>query len=271
MKKWKRLLVCLICLLFVQAPAFHLTAPVQAAAETKSGLVKENGKYYFYNSKGVKIKSKWKSIKASNGKTYRYYFSKDGSALTGTKSALLLKKIGGKYYAFNSQARAVTKAWKSIKDKKGNVSRYYFGSDGAAYMGSTLGGAVIPKIAKIGAKQYAFGADGKMLTGVWAVPDDPDNPSQVHFYAFNFSNGVYNAKVSSSLNAVAATGANATVLRKRLAPYAGQPLKEAKMGDSCFGDGEDWLWTYSNFEISVFYPSKGTTLQVQGVSPRFQY
>ncbi len=276
MKKWKKVLVFLICLLFVQAPAVHLTAPVQAAARTKTGLVKENGKYYFYNSNGAKVKSKWKSVKAANGKTYRYYFSSDGSALTGTRTAPLLKKIGGKYYAFNSQGRAITNAWKSIKDKNGKASRYYFDENGAAYMGSTVSGAVIPNVVKIGAKQYAFGADAKMVTGVWVIPEkDPDKPdgydlSKAQFYAFNFSNGAYNAKVSSSLNAVAVTGAHASILQARLSPYAGKPKKETQ-GESCFGDGTDVLWTYSNFQVSVFHPRNGQAEQVQGVSPKYNY
>ena len=73
------------------------------AATAKSGLKKENGKYYYY-VKGRKLKNKWKVLKRS-GKYYRYYFGKDGAAYAGKKgydgNIHKVAKIDGSYYGFD--------------------------------------------------------------------------------------------------------------------------------------------------------------------------
>ena len=106
-KKWKRMLVLLLCLLFVQAPALRLVSPMQAAAASKSGLTVKKGNYYFYNAKGVKIKNKWKKIKGSY-----YYFGSNGAAVKGKKemgvSVPAVKKIDGKKYAFDPEGRRMS-------------------------------------------------------------------------------------------------------------------------------------------------------------------
>ncbi|MDO4277096.1 MAG: hypothetical protein Q4D16_25835 [Eubacteriales bacterium] len=112
MKKWKKILAVMLCLLFVQAPVISLTEPVVAeAAAVKSGLKKENGKYYFY-VKGQRVKNTWKNVKTtSGGKTTvsRYYFGKDGAAYAGKRVNGMyvpaVKKINGKYYGFGVAAR----------------------------------------------------------------------------------------------------------------------------------------------------------------------
>ena len=86
-------------------------------ATVKKGLVKEKGKYYFYEVKedgtSVRIKNKWKNVKdAKTKKTYRYYFGKDGAAYAGSKDMfgrkkLAVKKIGGKQYGFDTNARMI--------------------------------------------------------------------------------------------------------------------------------------------------------------------
>ena len=47
----------------------------------KSGLIKEGTKYVYYDKKGNKLKSKWKTI----GKN-RYYFKVDGTAAVGNQN-----------------------------------------------------------------------------------------------------------------------------------------------------------------------------------------
>lgn len=247
MKKWKKLMALLLCLLFVLPSG--LNPAVQADAASKSGLVKENGKYYFYNSKGAKVKSKWKSVKAANGTSYRYYFSKDGAAYMGTKTTPLLKKIGGNYYAFNSQGRAITNAMKKI-----NGNYYYFGSKGAAVTGKINAGMMVPAVKKIGGKTYGFDAEGKRIYGVYVILD---KNYKSYFYYFNTKTGVFDAAVSHKLRVASAEGKPAGVLKGLLAPYAGQP-KEEVYEEGCYGDGKDVVWTYQNFMVGVFRPRNGS-------------
>ena len=105
----------MLCLLFVQTPALHLTAPLQAAAAAKSGLTKEKGNYYFYNAKGVKIKNKWKKVKGSY-----YYFGANGAAVKGKKEMGMLvpafKTIARKKYAFDSEGKRMSGV--ILKDNK---------------------------------------------------------------------------------------------------------------------------------------------------------
>lgn len=271
MKRWKMLLVVLACLLFIQTPAVSLPEPVQAAAKaSKSGLVKEKGKYYYYNSKGKKVKNKWMTVKAANGKEYRYYFSKDGSALTGTKKGALLKSIGGKLYAFNSQGRALTGVMKKIPDSSGKAAWYYFDKDGAAAMATKVNGAENPALITYKGKQYAFGADGKRLSGAVVILQQPNGIISQKFYVFNSSNGAFNKAVTDRLNAAAAVRANAATLKSMLVPYAGNPIKETSTGISCFDDdGEDVIWTYAHFQVSVFHPNNGGPDLVENVTLRY--
>lgn len=111
-KKWKKLLILFLCLLFVQAPALHLVQPVRAAAASKSGLTEKKGNYYFYNAKGVKIKNKWKKIKGSY-----YYFGSNGAAVKGKTEMEMdgmeitvpaVKTIAGKKYAFDSEGKRMS-------------------------------------------------------------------------------------------------------------------------------------------------------------------
>lgn len=111
MKKWKRILAIVLCLTFVSVPADVLTQPIAVEAAAKSGLVKENGKYYYY-AKGKILKNTWKTVAiTSNGKktNYRYYFGKDGAAYAGKKiygiNTPSVKKIDGKYYGFGVSGR----------------------------------------------------------------------------------------------------------------------------------------------------------------------
>ena len=113
----------MLCLLFVSVSvvsvnAAETTQTTQSGQTTvKKGLVKEKGKYYFYEVKedgtSARIKNKWKNVKdAKTKKTYRYYFGKDGAAYAGSKDMfgrkkLAVKKIGGKQYGFDTNARMI--------------------------------------------------------------------------------------------------------------------------------------------------------------------
>ncbi|MDO5337944.1 MAG: hypothetical protein Q4E89_10925 [Eubacteriales bacterium] len=113
MKKtnWKKLAVIVLCFLFVQTSLAYLVTPISVEGAVKSGLKKENNNYYYY-VKGKKVKNTWKNIKVkSNGKTvtYKYYFGSNGAAYKGKKEYGMMipafKKIKGKYYAFDHNAR----------------------------------------------------------------------------------------------------------------------------------------------------------------------
>ncbi len=198
-KKWKKLLILLLCLLFVQAPALHLVSPMQAAAASKKGLTVKKGNYYFYNAKGVKIKNKWKKVKGSY---------------------------------------------------------YYFGSNGAAVKGKNEMGMSVPAFKTIDGKKYAFDPEGKRMSGV-VIKNNK-------LFVFDSGSGVYDASATRKLRKAAGNGQPAGTLKTLLASWVGKPLKEEVIGDSCYGDGQDVLWYYKNFIVSVFRPTKGNEL-VMGI------
>ena len=123
LKKSVKIILTVFCLLFVSVSvvsvnAAETTQTTQSGQTTvKKGLVKEKGKYYFYEVKedgtSARIKNKWKNVKdAKTKKTYRYYFGKDGAAYAGSKDMfgrkkLAVKKIGGKQYGFDTNARMI--------------------------------------------------------------------------------------------------------------------------------------------------------------------
>lgn len=123
MKKWKKILALVLCLMFIQAPIVNIIQPVTVeAAAVKKGLKKEGGKYYFYD-KGKRVKNTWKTVKVKkNGKivSYRYYFGKNGAAYAGRLVYGLrtpaVKKINGKYYGFGISGRMI-KGTYVINDK----------------------------------------------------------------------------------------------------------------------------------------------------------
>lgn len=139
MKRWIRILLPLLCLTFLSAAVFQTAAPVTAeAASVKSGLKKENGNYYYYQS-GKKIKNTWKTVKVrKNGKTvsYRYYFGKNGAAYKGTKTLgeldLAFKKINGKYYGFNASAQMLKGTYVK-RSSTGRAQFYVFNSKTGVY------------------------------------------------------------------------------------------------------------------------------------------
>lgn len=69
---------------------------VQMKQAVKKGLIKEKGKYYYYE-KGKKVRNTWKNVRLSNGQTRRYYFMSSGAACTSSV------KWHGYYYVFNKK------------------------------------------------------------------------------------------------------------------------------------------------------------------------
>lgn len=133
MKKCKKILMLVLCLLMVQVPVLTVphTETVQAAT-VKKGLQKEKGKYYYYKN-GKKAQNTWKTIKIKeNGKTvsYRYYFGKNGAAYAAGKSTgkynVVVKKIKGVQYGFDTRGRLV----KGVYVNGGNLRFYAFTKKG---------------------------------------------------------------------------------------------------------------------------------------------
>ena len=121
-----------------------------------TGLAEIKGKLYYFNSKGV-MKTGMRQV----GKYY-YYFCSDGNAVKGWKKldgkwyyfakknyhrVKGVKTLGGKIYLFYSDGVMKTKGWR--KDSKGNW--YYINAGGDATVSTT-------KV--IGGKKYKFNKYG---------------------------------------------------------------------------------------------------------------
>lgn len=222
MKKWKKLLFLIACLMFVQVSTQVMTTPVNVeAATTKEGLKKENGKYYYYEN-GKKVTNTWKTVRS-----YKFYFGKTGAAYTNT-----VVKIKNSYYGFNKYGRMLTNAWKTVKGNK-----YYFGKTGVAYKGTVLYGEKQIKIVKINGKSYGFDTYARMVKG--------DYVKNGKFYSFNTKTGVYDASRTSKLRSASKYEKNASTLRSLL----GKPSKYEKL-DGCYG-GQEYYWYYKNVMVNV--------------------
>jgi len=135
------------------------------ASSSKNGLIKENGKTYYY--KNGKKQTGWQNI---NGK--RYYFStKDNAMLTG------VQKIGNKYYLLDSKTGALKDTYTGLY-KQGS-STYYFKSgsiqtgwqnmkEGKRYF-SVNSGKMLTGLQKIGNDNYYFNSKGILQTGTFNV------------------------------------------------------------------------------------------------------
>lgn len=293
MKKWKRILAVILCLLCVQVPILPETGAVQVQAATaKSGLKKENGKYYYY-SNGKKVKSIWKSITTtSNGKkvTYRYYFGKDGAAYAGKKvngaTQPALRKISGCYYAFDSYGRmmtgtyAINGIYRTFSSSTGKLTgvvgengKYYYYS-GSKKAVNTFKTVKIKGSDKTKIYKYYFGKDGAAYQGKIdmfgnAVPVVKKIGS--YYYGFNkyarmltgtyvindkfyvfASDGKMDQTTTNKLRKASRENTNAATLRSLL----GKPQKTLT-SDSCYGDGKDLLLYYPNFFVSLFKDKTG--------------
>lgn len=123
MKKTKRFLAVVLCMLLMLAPLAVVaeTVTVQAAEPqtVKVKLDKKTGKRYGYDENNQKVTQQW----GVTAKGFRYYFGKNGAAYQADqdmvgKYGILLKKIDGKYYGFDVSGHTV----KGIR--VGSVSMY---------------------------------------------------------------------------------------------------------------------------------------------------
>lgn len=123
MKKTKRLLAVVLCMLLMLTPLAVVaeTVTVQAAGPqtVKVKLDKKTGKRYGYDENNQKVTQQW----GVTAKGFRYYFGKNGAAYQADqdmvgKYGILMKKINGKYYGFDVSGHTV----KGIR--VGSVSMY---------------------------------------------------------------------------------------------------------------------------------------------------
>ena len=123
MKKTKRFLVVVLCMLLMLTPLAVVaeTVTVQAAEPqtVKVKLDKKTGKRYGYDENNQKVTQQW----GVTAKGFRYYFGKNGAAYQADqdmvgKYGILMKKINGKYYGFDVSGHTV----KGIR--VGSVSMY---------------------------------------------------------------------------------------------------------------------------------------------------
>lgn len=268
MRKWKMALAGALSLFMIETPVAYSLPVYSVAAEESTvadtavlnGLVKENNKYYYYVN--GKMQKGWQNVTTqSNGKsvTYRYYFGSNGAAYAATpQQKTLVKKIGGKYYGFNSLGRVRTNTFCNVKMKKGKTTstyRYYFGSNGAAYAGKKSYGTPEIAVKKIKGKYYGFNLNGNMVKGTWVKSGK--------FYVFGKS-GVYNAALSKKLRAAAGYEKDAAALLSLI----GNPKKIQVLENTCYGNGTEMYYYYDNYFADIFkFSGTGKTI-VLGVSAK---
>lgn len=188
-----------------------------SAAETEQVLKLENGLYHCYEN-GKLVTRDWRVI---DEKTY--YFKANGAA------AVLSCKIGSKYYIFNKKGQLLEPKKKSVVTV--GKAKYHVTPKGTAAKGWSAD------------KKYYSDNTGKCLTGIRVLKEK--------FYAFG-SSGKYNKTKTTKLRKAAKYEKNISTLKKLI----GKP-KKTKYYSSCYGDGKDGVWTYSNFKVYTFKPRSG--------------
>ena len=139
----------------------------KSTSSSKNGLIKENGKTYYY--KNGKKQTGWQTI---NGKKY-YFSTKDNAMLTG------VQKIGSKYYLLDSKTGALKNTYTGLYKQGSNT--YYFKSgniqtgwqnmkEGRRYF-SVNSGKMLTGLQKIGGDDYYFNSNGILQTGTFSVKD----------------------------------------------------------------------------------------------------
>ncbi|MCD7743918.1 MAG: hypothetical protein LUI13_01280 [Lachnospiraceae bacterium] len=136
-KMLQKLFLFALCLTLALSPAVSNVVggtTITAQAATKSGLVKKNGKYYYYKN-GKKVTNTWKTVtttsKSGKKTKNKYYFGSNGVAVmakstTNATYNIKLKTIKGKKYGFDTKARLVS----GIYVNENNLKFYYFNSKG---------------------------------------------------------------------------------------------------------------------------------------------
>ena len=136
-------------------------------SKVKNGIVKENGKTYYY--KNGKKQTGWQTI---NGKKY-YFSTKDSNMLTG------VQKIGNKYYLLDKSTGVLKDKYSGLY--KQNSGTYYFKNGdmqtgwqsmnaGKRYF-STKNGKMLTGVQTIGKDNYYFNEDGVLQVGKFNVGD----------------------------------------------------------------------------------------------------
>ena len=111
---------------------------LQDKETVKKGWQTENGKKYYYNSKGEKVKG-WQTINNNN----KYYFDNNGAMQTE------LKQINGQTYYLGTDG-IMKKGWQTINNKN-----YYFDNEGKMAVG----------IKVINSTTYYFNNNGQLGSG----------------------------------------------------------------------------------------------------------
>ncbi len=250
----KKFVIPLLAALFLLGAALPASACFAAEAqestaaeeEVKSGLKKENGSYYYYEE-GKKVKKTWETI---DGKVY--YFGSSGAALTKQWKT---RTVSGKkrYYYFGKDGASYTLKWKSRK-VSGRTYYYYFNEKGYACAGTKT----TPKVMTIGGSTYAFGSNGRALTGVQVIRDK--------FYYFS-SRGKMNQTRTTKLRRASKEKKSVAELKSLLKSYGAKYKKTTYYSGSCYGSGDDGIMKYDGFVVYIFRPSadKKNPIVVGGV------
>ena len=144
------------------------TSAKSASTSTgKNGLIKENGKTYYY--KNDKKQTGWQTI---SGKKY-YFSTKDGAMLTG------VQKIGNKYYLLDSSTGVLKDQYTGLY-KQGNATYYFVKGnvqtgwktmkEGKRYF-SVKTGKMLTGLQKIGNDEYYFNSNGILRIGKFETDD----------------------------------------------------------------------------------------------------
>ena len=229
MKKLKKILIVLLCLVMFQIPETAVTGLVSAQAAANPGLrgytktVTVNGKqykkkmYYYVNADGTRVKSSWKNV----GK-YRYYFDSKGYAVTA-----------------------------------------YVPTDKAVRLGQTIG--IVNQ--KIKSKFYGFDQFGHMLKGIYAVADI-ENPTKTSFAVYDTQSGVYDYNLSKKLRNASVSEKDSKTLRNLLKAEKIIKTKEGYSCYPKMPDGTDLIVTYDHYVVNYCKDKTGTKEVVLGVTSR---
>lgn len=228
MKKMRRLAALIMCV-FSLIGVFGAGQDTVAAAALKKGLVKENGKIYYYK-KGKKVKN------------------------------TLVRYKENEIYFFGSNGAAYKNKWRKVTDKEGTFY-YYFAKNGRAYIAPEVRGESISFIRKkIGQAYYGFDNKGHRIYGTYVSPDRK-------IYCFDKKNkGKYNSNKTKAMRAAVkkyyrikpnAEGTDCKEVYEEMLRVFGNPV-EVRRESSClpWNDTDsftDVTLSYDTFEILMIY------------------
>ncbi|MCF0132577.1 MAG: hypothetical protein HUJ72_01795 [Blautia sp.] len=194
---------------------------VQAAARNK--LVQKDGKYYYYDENGLKLKNAWKTIGDK-----KYYFTKNGAAAVGCA------KIEKTNYLFN--AKGVLQRPSSgtyIKIKK---AKYY-------------------KV-ELKGKVYYVKSNGKSL-----MPGAYCRDNKMKFLCIG-SNGAYDEAMTKKLNGLSKQEALFSKLSAQLTKLGIKQVRKTAVA-GCYSmngkKGQEWFLDYKNFSVLIFKCTNGSS------------